>query len=52
MKNCVIYVRTNNKDDYSIKNQEELLKSYSNDKNFNIKEIRFINSSSFSFSSF
>ena len=39
MKNCVIYVRTNNKDDYSIKNQEELLKSYSNDKNFNIKEV-------------
>lgn len=37
--NCVIYVRTNNKDNYSIKNQEELLKSYSNDKNFNIKEI-------------
>ena len=32
MKNCVIYVRTNNKDDYSIKNQEELLKSYLNDK--------------------
>ena len=39
MKNCVIYVRTNNKDDYSIKNQEELLKTYLNDKNFNIKEI-------------
>ena len=39
MKNCVIYVRTNNKDDYSIKNQEELLKSYLNDKNFNIKEV-------------
>ena len=37
--NCVIYVRTNNKDDYSIKNQEELLKLYSIDKNFNIKEI-------------
>jgi DNA invertase Pin-like site-specific DNA recombinase len=39
MKNCVIYVRTNNKDDYSIKNQEELLKTYLNDKNFNIKEV-------------
>ena len=39
MKNCIIYVRTNNKDDYSIKNQEELLKSYLNDKNFNIKEV-------------
>ena len=39
MKNCVIYVRTNNKDDYSIKSQEELLKSYLNDKNFNIKEV-------------
>ena len=39
MKNCIIYVRTNNKDDYSIKNQEELLKTYLNDKNFNIKEV-------------
>ena len=37
--NCVINVRVNNKDDDSIKNQEELLKSYSNYKNFNIKEV-------------
>lgn len=39
MKNCVIYARINNKNDDSIKNQEELLKLYSNEKKFNIKEV-------------